>query len=180
MLRVDLPQDFDGIREQTRLLASALGVPQRGEALLAAMDADLGDLPQPPARASRPGLGAARLTAGPGSLMDAVLRSAGLTNASDGRRVGLEALLRQPPDLLVVPATPEFPSLATALLDHPALAGIPPPRHRTRAHPLCRPVHRPGGGASGAMIRLLALLLAILLVGLPVHRRRHARAAGRG
>ena len=36
-----------------------------------------------------------------------------------GGGVGLEALLRQPPDLLVVPATPEFPSLATALLDHP-------------------------------------------------------------
>jgi hypothetical protein len=56
--------------------------------------------------------------------MDAVLRSAGLTNASNGRRIGLEALLRQPPDLLVVPAAPEFPSLASALLDHPALVGV--------------------------------------------------------
>ena len=57
--------------------------------------------------------------------MDAVLRAAGLDNASDGSRVGLEALLRHPPDLLVVPTAPAYPSLATALLDHPALAGLP-------------------------------------------------------
>jgi hypothetical protein len=56
--------------------------------------------------------------------MDAILRSAGLINASDGHRVDLEALLRHPPDLLVLPAAPEFPSLATDLMDHPALAGI--------------------------------------------------------
>jgi iron complex transport system substrate-binding protein len=124
ILRVDLPQDFDGIRKQTRLLAGALGVPQSGEALLAVMDAALGDLPQRPRRLRALVWEPRGLTAEPGSLMDAVLRSAGLTNASDGRRVGLEALLRQPPDLLVVPSTPEFPSLAAALLNHPALAGV--------------------------------------------------------
>ena len=132
ILRVDLPQDFDGIRSQTRLLARVLGVPQRGETLLGAMDAALGGLPQRPRELRALVWEPRGLTAGPGSLMDAVLRSAGLINASDGRRVGLEALLRQPPDLLVVPSTPEFPSLASALLDHPALAGvrrraIPPP-----------------------------------------------------
>jgi iron complex transport system substrate-binding protein len=124
VLRVDLPQDLDGIRRQTRLLAGVLGVPQRGEALLGAMDAALDDLPQRPQGRRALVWEPRGLTAGPGSLMDAVLRSAGLINASDGRRVGLEALLRQPPDLLVVPAAPEFPSLASALLDHPALAGI--------------------------------------------------------
>ena len=124
ILRVDLPLDFDGIPRQTRLLASVLGVPQRGEALLGAMDAALKDLPQRP-RGLRALVWEPRgMTPEPGSLMDAVLRSAGLTNASDGRRLGLEALLRQPPDLLAVPATPDFPSLASALLDHPALAGI--------------------------------------------------------
>jgi iron complex transport system substrate-binding protein len=124
VLRVDLPQDFDGIRRQTRLLAGALGVPQRGEALLEAMDAALDDLPQQPQGRRALVWEPRGFTVGPGSLMDAVLRSAGLINASDGRRVGLEALLRQPPDLLAVPATPDFPSLASALLDHPALAGI--------------------------------------------------------
>jgi iron complex transport system substrate-binding protein len=124
VLRIDLPQDFPGIRSQTRLLARALGVPRRGETLLAAMDVSLDGLPHPnhPLRALvwEP----RGHTAGPGTLMDAVLRSAGLINASDGRSVGLEALLRQPPDLLVVPEAPEFPSLATALFDHPALAGL--------------------------------------------------------
>jgi iron complex transport system substrate-binding protein len=64
-------------------------------------------------------------TAGPGSLADAVLRAAGLTNISTGRQVGLEALLRLRPDLLVLPAPARFPSLATELLDHPATRGIP-------------------------------------------------------
>ena len=40
VLRIALPQDFAGIRQMTRLLAATLGVPQRGEALLAAMDAE--------------------------------------------------------------------------------------------------------------------------------------------
>ena len=42
-----------------------------------------------------------------------------------GGRVSLEALLRHPPDLLVVHAAAAYPSLATALLDHPALVGMP-------------------------------------------------------
>ena len=41
--------------------------------------------------------------------MDAVLRAAGLTDASNGRRLGLEALLRHPPDLLVVPGIAGLP-----------------------------------------------------------------------
>jgi iron complex transport system substrate-binding protein len=124
VLRIDLPRDFDGIRQQTRTLASALGVSQRGDALLAAMDATLDALPHPdhPVRALvwEP----RGLTAGPGTLMDAVLHAVGLINASDGRQMGLESLLRHKPDLLVVQATPEFPSLATTLLEHPALAGL--------------------------------------------------------
>jgi iron complex transport system substrate-binding protein len=124
VLRLDLPQGFDGIRRQTRLLAATLGVRERGEALLAAMDASLDALPHQPEPLRALVWEPRGLTAGPGSLMDAVLRSAGLINASDGRRMGLEALLRQPPDLLVVPAAPEFPSLASTLMEHPALTGI--------------------------------------------------------
>jgi iron complex transport system substrate-binding protein len=124
VLRIDLPQDFAGIRRQTRALAMILGVPQRADALLAAMDATLANLPRPSHPVRTLVWQPRGLTAGPGSLMDAVVRSVGLLNMSDGRHVGLENLLREPPDLLVVPETPEFPSLATALLGHPALAGL--------------------------------------------------------
>lgn len=124
LLRIALPQDFSGIRQMTRRLARALDVPQRGEALIATMDAELAAMPHAD-HAVRAMVWEPRgLTAGPGTLMDAVLHAAGLSNASDGRRVSLEALLHQPPNLLVVPAAPEYPSLATSLLEHPALAGL--------------------------------------------------------
>jgi iron complex transport system substrate-binding protein len=124
VLRIALPQDFAGIQQATRLLAATLGVPERGEALLATMAAGLAALPHP-TQVERVLVWEPRgLTAGPGTLMDAVLHAAGMSNASDGRSVSLEALLRHPPDLLVVPAAPDYPSLATTLLDHPALAGL--------------------------------------------------------
>ena len=124
VLRIALPQDFADIRAMTRLLAVALGVPQRGETLLAAMDATLAALPHPVREARALVWEPRGLTAGPGTLMDAVLRAAGLNNASDGSRIGLEHLLRHPPDVLVVQTAPAYPSLATTLLDHPALAGV--------------------------------------------------------
>jgi iron complex transport system substrate-binding protein len=124
ILRIFLPRDFDGIRQMTRQIADALGVPGRGKALLASMDAELAALP-PPRRRIRALVWEPRgFTAGPGTLTDQVLRVAGLSNAADGHRVGLEALLHHPPDLLVVPTAPDYPSLATTLLEHPALAGI--------------------------------------------------------
>jgi iron complex transport system substrate-binding protein len=125
LLRIALPLDFSGIRQMTRLLANTLDVPRRGEALLAAMDAELARLPRPDHAERALAWEPRGLTAGPGTLMDAVLHAAGLSNLSDGRRVGLEALLRHPPDLLVEPAAPAYPSLATAMLDHPALAAMP-------------------------------------------------------
>ena len=125
VLRIALAQDFAGIRQVTRLLAVTLGVPQRGEALLSAMDASLDALPHP-GRDVRALVWEPRgLTAGPGTLMAAVLHAAGMTNAADGGRVSLEALLHNPPDLLVVSTAPAYPSLATSLLEHPALAALP-------------------------------------------------------
>lgn len=125
VLRVDLPQSFDGIRAETRRLAEALGVPARGEALIAEMDAQLAALPGPAERRSALFWEPRGYTAGPGTLGDAVLRAAGLRNASDGSRMGLEDLLAHPPDLLVVPTPAAWPSLATDLFRHPAVAGIP-------------------------------------------------------
>jgi len=123
--RLDLPQDFAAIRTQTLRVAGRLGVPERGAALLAAMDATLAAVPRRARRVTALAWEPRGYTAGPGTLMDAVLRAAGLTNLSDGRRVGLEVLLRDRPDLLVVPFAPDYPSLATDLLRSTVLAAIP-------------------------------------------------------
>jgi iron complex transport system substrate-binding protein len=122
---LDLPQNFDAIAAQTTALAARLGVPARGAALVAGMRAQLAAIP-PQARPRTAIAWEPRgYTARPGSLMDAVLHAAGLRNAASGAAIGLEALLRHPPDLLVVPLDTGAPSLATDLLTHPALHGIP-------------------------------------------------------
>ena len=162
--RIDLPQDFAAIRKQTRQMATLLGVPERGEALLAAMDATLAAVRRPTHSVMALAWEPRGYTAGPGTLMDAVLRAAGLTNVSDGRQIGLEALLRHEPDLLVVPRAPDYPSLATDLLRNPAVAGIPPRRNAAGPDDLCRPLHRRGRRHAGAMIRCLALLAGVLFM----------------
>jgi iron complex transport system substrate-binding protein len=122
---VGIPRDFAGIRANTRQVARALGAEPRGEALLARMDAVLAGV-HPPARPPRALVWEPRgYTAGPGSLTDAVLQAAGLADVGNGRRVGLEALVAHPPDVLVEGRAPDFPSLATALLQHPAVRAIP-------------------------------------------------------
>ncbi len=126
VLRVGLPRDFAQIRAEIRTLAAALGVPERGEALIADMDARLASVRPPSGRRLRALAWEPRgYTPGPGSLSHAVLEAAGLDDMATGRHVGLEQLLLHPPDLLVTPPPARFPSLATDLLHHPATRGIP-------------------------------------------------------
>nr|WP_283949843.1 ABC transporter substrate-binding protein [Limobrevibacterium gyesilva] len=122
--RTRLPQDFAAIRAETRRLAELLGAPARGLALLVEMDSRLAAVPRRPPLRALP-LQARGYTAPPRSLEDAVLHAAGLINAGTGARLGLEAVVADPPALLVVAQAPDYPSLATDLLQHPALAGIP-------------------------------------------------------
>jgi iron complex transport system substrate-binding protein len=122
--RTRLPPDFPAIREETRRLAQLLDVPSRGAALLVEMDSRLAALPARPVQRALPLL-ARGFVAGPGSLEDSVLRAAGFINASTGLAMGLETIAAHPPALLVVAQAPEYPSLATDLLQHPVLAGIP-------------------------------------------------------
>ncbi len=122
VLRVGLPDSFDAIRTQVTQVAAALGVPERGSALLAAMDRDLVHAPVPRRRALL--WGARGWTSGPGTFTDAVLTAAGLDNAARGGAVGIEALLAHPPDLLITATPPQKPSMATELLRHPALDAL--------------------------------------------------------
>ncbi len=122
VVETDDPTDFTGIGAAVTRLAGLLGVPARGQVLVQRMAQRLSAL--------RPRGGSAVLwqaggwTAGPGSLGDAVLRAAGLANRGTGGRIGVEALLARPPDLLVTEAAPRMPSMATDLAWHPALRGI--------------------------------------------------------
>ncbi|MFC7334171.1 ABC transporter substrate-binding protein [Rhodocista pekingensis] len=138
VVELGLASGFDDIRAQTREVARALGVPERGEALLAEMDAKLAaaaphDSARPTALTLEPG----GFTAGGGTLSDAVLAAAGFTNYAAGlglRGYGylpVESVAADPPDLLVADRGPEaYPSLADQLLRHPALARSVPPRAR--------------------------------------------------
>jgi len=123
--RFDLPADFPGIARLTRAVATAMGVPERAEPSIAAMDAVLAAARKPSNPLSAIAWEPRGYTAGPDSMMGAVLRAAGLTNAATGDRMGIESLLHRKPDLLIVPDTPAFPSLATEMLRSPALSGIP-------------------------------------------------------
>ena len=124
IVQTTLPQDFPGIRAETERLARLLGAEAAGKTLLAAMDASLAALPPHPPLAAL-ALEPRGYAAAPGTLADAVLRAAGYRNAFRRARPGLEVLAAHPPALLVVARSPSYPSLATDLLNHPVLAGIP-------------------------------------------------------
>jgi iron complex transport system substrate-binding protein len=125
VLQVGLPQSFGAIRTQLRTVADALGVAERGEHLEQEMDALLDSVRTPLLPRTAVFWGARGQSSGPGSLGDAVLAAAGYVDIGTGRSLALETLAAHPPDLLVLPETPAFPSLATDLLLHPAIRHIP-------------------------------------------------------
>lgn len=122
--RTTLPSDFAGIRDELLRLGDVLGAAPRARALADDMDARLAALPKAVGPVRALVLGARGYTAGPGSLDDAVLNAAGLSDAGDGRQVTIETVLRLRPDILVVAPEAAYPSLATDFADHPALRAI--------------------------------------------------------
>lgn len=130
---IDLPlaNDFAAITEQTRVVAAAIGQEERGEELVAEMAAILADAPAVDPGRTALAYQANGFTAGSDTLTDAVLTAAGYRNAAaEAGLVGygflpLEHLVAQPPDVLIAPETlPGRPSLAEALLVHPALTAL--------------------------------------------------------
>ena len=140
VLEIDLADDFEAVRAQARQVAAALDRVAAGEALIAAMDAQLAAA-APPADAV-PGprilnMTTGAFTAGSGTLHDAVIRAAGLRNyAAEKGLAGygylaLETLAADPPDLLIANSgAPSPPSLAGQLLSHPVLAAAVPQGRR--------------------------------------------------
>jgi iron complex transport system substrate-binding protein len=105
VVQLDEASDFEGVRRNVRKVAAALGRADAGEALIARMNAKLAQ--------SRGAWGGARalyltpggFTAGPGSLVGAIMSAAGLVSvgATGGYApVSLETLVLKPPAALVL------------------------------------------------------------------------------
>ncbi len=131
---VGAPADMDAVRAEIRDLAAALGVPDRGEALVAETDAALAAVPPAPVAGRRPKaivLNPNGATVGRGSLVDAMMTRAGLDNLAADMglesygRLPLETVLLAGADILVLDAERDGPpALATELLKHPALRAL--------------------------------------------------------
>lgn len=102
---LDDAADFDGVRANVRKVAAALDRRPQGEALVARMDAQL-------ARSAGAGKGRAALyltpggyTSGSGTLIDAMLKAAGYSNAAKTPSfapVSLEQMVMKPPAAVVL------------------------------------------------------------------------------
>ncbi len=98
-------RDFAGVRADIRAVATALDARPAGEALIARMDARLAQAAGAWNGARALYLTPGGVTAGPGTLVDAVLRGAGMANAERRpgyQTVSLEQLALEPPGAVVL------------------------------------------------------------------------------
>ena len=123
---------FAAIRGQIRQVAAIVGHPARGEAMIAGMERDLAALP----RSRRGGVAAyyqrRGYMTGTGTLVDELIRRAGLTNLATklGKpalaQVPLEEMIAARPDYLIVEEGSEkVVDQGTEMLHHPVLRSIP-------------------------------------------------------
>lgn len=130
VLEIDVPPSLGAMYTQIRAVAQALGHPARGEAMVTAMLEALDALgpapagPPPVAVVYHPN----SFTTGGGSLVDDLLRRAGLRNLAaelalpQYGRLSLEVLLLGRPDLLVLNTRNDLtPALAQQVMRHPSL-----------------------------------------------------------
>ncbi|MFD1333014.1 ABC transporter substrate-binding protein [Methylopila musalis] len=125
----DAPRTLDGVRAEIRRVAEAIGHGDRGEAMIAELDRRLSRPitprePRPRAAVLRPN----GFSAGPGSLIDELLRRAGLVNVvaelelDTYGQLPLELVIAKGIDVLIVDGERAGPpAMATEMLRHPAL-----------------------------------------------------------
>ncbi len=150
------------IERNVRLVADVVHQVARGEELVAALHADIRALEAglPKRRVGavivRPG----GFTVGAGSLADELLRLAGLSNVAAERgldrwgSLSMEALLRSSPDLIVLTGYRSHqPSLANAVLEHPALEALGATQRTVTVHTALWACGLPGSIAAGALLQ---------------------------
>ena len=105
VLQIGYAEDLDGVRAVIREAADGLGFPERGEALIAGMDARLEGVRARAAGTTALYLTPSGVTAGPGTLLHRLLAAAGLDNFQSRpgwRPVPLERLAYETPDLVAL------------------------------------------------------------------------------
>jgi iron complex transport system substrate-binding protein len=131
MLELPPAESYDDIVRQVREVAAAVGNPERGEALIRAMDASLARLPHRRHRGVAAYYQRRGYLTGTGTLVDELMGRMGLVNLaaklgkSSLSRLSLEELTAARPDYIIVEdATDRVNDLGTEMLHHPALDGI--------------------------------------------------------
>ena len=129
----DVPETIATSIAQVRDVARAVGESARGERIVARIEAALRAAAPPPGTPSVSALVfmAGGFASGPGTLMDELMRRAGLSNAitrygfTQSRNVPLELLVADPPQLLLSGETSAgAPGWAQRVTQHPALAHV--------------------------------------------------------
>lgn len=137
-LEIRPAQNFAQIVDQVRAIAAAIGHPERGERLIAAMAAELAEIPPPdgppPVTVHYQRRG---FVTGTETLLDEIMTRSGLANLAARlghraiRRVTLEEIVAEAPDLLLVSREDLDPrDLGTELLLHPVLRSRYPAERR--------------------------------------------------
>ncbi len=131
-LELKSAKSYADIVAQVREVAAAVGHPERGEALIRRMDAELATLPRRHKRGVAAYYQRRGFLTGTGTLIDDLMKRVGLANLAGkiGKpvlsRLTIEQLIVARPDyLLVETATDHVTDQGTEMLHHPALAGIP-------------------------------------------------------
>ena len=128
-----VPNSWVENQEQIRRIAAAVGHSERGEALIARVEAAMAK--GAPRAGTRPITALVfqpnGFAAGHGTLVDEMMRRAGFVNVAQRYglkkwgNVSLERLLDDPPEVLLAgQAAPNAPTFAEKILNHPALAAI--------------------------------------------------------
>ena len=130
ILVVPPANNYSDIVAQVTLVATAVGHPERGAALIRRMDAELAAIPATGRGRVATDYQRRGYLSGSGTLMDDMMRRVGLVNLAT--RLGLPPLANLPleqlvahrPDFLITGAGPAR-DLGSAMLRHPAIADIP-------------------------------------------------------